>query len=103
MNIFEIITGKIIECLNQGVIPWQKDWTSVPFSNYCTKKAYQGINQLLLTAQNILNKKNYSCPYWLTWKQVNNLNGLIRKGEKASLIIYYDSKIIEVETLNENN
>jgi len=103
MNIYEIITDKIIECLNQGVVVWQKDWLSVPFSNYCTKKAYQGINQLLLIAQNILNKKNYSSPYWLTWKQVNKLNGLVRKGVKASIIIYYDSKIIEVETENENN
>src|SRR4030042_600385 len=101
MNIYEIITDKIIECLNQGIVPWEKDWLSVPFSNYCTKKAYQGINQILLVAQNILNKKNYSCPYWLTWKQVNKLGGLVRKGEKASIIIYYDSKIIEVEMENE--
>ncbi|MBN2545510.1 MAG: ArdC family protein [Spirochaetes bacterium] len=98
MNIYEIVTGKIIECLNQGVVPWERDWLSVPFSNYCTKKAYQGLNQLLLTAQNILNKKYYSCPYWHIWKQVNNLGGFVRKGEKASIIIYYDSKIIEVET-----
>ena len=54
MNVYEIATNKIMECLNNGVVPWQKDWLSIPYSNYCTKKAYQGINQLLLSAQSIL-------------------------------------------------
>ena len=62
MNIYEIVTNKIIECLNKGVIPWQKEWTNIPYANYCTGKKYQGINQLLLTAQCIVNKKNYQSP-----------------------------------------
>ena len=103
MNIYEIVTGKIIECLNQGVVPWQKDWKSILYCNYCTKKTYQGINQLLLFAQSILQKKNFKSPYWLTWNQIKKLSGSVLKGEKASIIIHYDSKIIEEEIIKQDN
>jgi antirestriction protein ArdC len=103
LNIYEIVTNKIIECLNNGVVPWQIEWTSSPYSNYCTKKAYQGLNQLLLISQCIVNNKNYSSPFWLTWNQVKKLKGSINKNEKASIIIYYDFKIIEDEIINDNN
>src|SRR4030042_5739570 len=103
MNVYEIATNKIIECLNNGVVPWQKDWLSIPYSNYCTKKAYQGINQLLLFAQSISRKKDFKSPYWLTFNQVKKLNGSVLKGEKASIIIHYDAKIIEEEIINKNS
>ncbi len=103
MNVYEIVTNKIIECLNRGVVVWKKDWLSIPYSNYCTRKAYQGINQLLLFAQSILNNKGFKSPYWLTWNQVKKLKGSVLKGEKASIIIHYDYKIIEEEIINKNN
>jgi antirestriction protein ArdC len=89
--------------LNQGVIPWEKDWTSSLYSNYCTKKAYQGINQLLLFVQAILQKKNFKSPYWMTWNQIKKLNGSVLKTEKASIIIHYESKNIEEEIINQQN
>lgn len=103
MNIYEIVTSKIIECLNKGVIPWKKEWTSIPFSNYCSKKKYQGINQLLLTAQCIVNKKNYASPFWFTWNQVKKLKGCIKRNEKASIIVFYDFKIIEEDIINDRD
>jgi len=30
MDVYEIITGKIIEKLENGVIPWKKPWISNP-------------------------------------------------------------------------
>jgi antirestriction protein ArdC len=100
MNVYEIVTDKIIQCLNKGVAVWRKDWLVIPYSNYCTQKAYKGINQLLLFAQTILNEKDFKSPYWLTWNQIKKLNGSVNKGEKASIIIYYNSKIIEEEVIN---
>ena len=103
MSVYEIVTNKIIECLNQGVVVWQKNWLSIPYSNYCTKKSYQGINQLLLFAQSILHDKNFKSSFWLTWNQIKKLNGSVIKGEKASIVIYYDYKIIEEEIINQDN
>ncbi len=37
-SVYEIITEKIIEKLEKGVVPWRKPWTNsnaVAFSHYC--------------------------------------------------------------------
>jgi antirestriction protein ArdC len=36
----------------------------------------------------VANKKGYRSPYWLTFKQAGELKGKIRKGEKATGIVY---------------
>lgn len=52
LNIYESVTNRILEQLESGVIPWRKEWkasagSGLP-SNYTSKKAYRGINVLLL-------------------------------------------------------
>jgi len=83
MDIYSIITEKIIASLEGGVIPWRKPWVSGLPSNYITEKPYSGINLLLL------GMPQYSSPYWLTFKQVDKLGGSVNKGEKGSFIVYY--------------
>ena len=88
-NTYEIVTDKIIEAIeNDNVLPWQKPWTSYLDSgslpmNYITKKPYRGINIFLLALT------PYSSPYWLTFKQAKQANGWIRKGEKATPIVFW--------------
>ena len=85
MDVYQIVTDKIISLLEQGTVPWRKPWTTsngIP-RNLITKKEYRGINLLLLGYQ------EYSSPYWLTYKQVISKNGNVRKGEKASLVVFY--------------
>ena len=85
MKVYELITNKIIEKLNQGVIPWQKHWkgTGLP-KNLITKKLYRGINAFMLHMQ------GYGLPYWLTFRQVKELKGCVKQGEKATPIIYWN-------------
>jgi antirestriction protein ArdC len=74
-NIYQIVTDKIIEKLEQGTIPWKKTWkTEVP-RNFITNIPYRGINTLLLGMQ------EYSSNYWLTFKQVKELSGWFKKEE----------------------
>jgi len=39
----------------------------------------------------------YSSPYWLTFLQANKHGGHIKKGEKATYIVFSDKKVREVE------
>jgi hypothetical protein len=48
MNVYELVTAKIVERLEEGVIPWQKCWTSGPAKSLTTGKEYRGLNSLLL-------------------------------------------------------
>jgi antirestriction protein ArdC len=85
MDVYQIVTDRIIELLEQGTVPWPKPWTSsngMP-KNLVSKKEYRGINLFLLGCQ------QYGSPYWLTYRQAVERNGNIRKGEKASLVVFW--------------
>ena len=90
MDVYGIVTEKIINLLEQGVVPWRKPWTTTGLPrNLVSKKPYKGINHFLLSAT-----KNVS-PYWLTMHQANQLGGYVRKGEKSTLVVFWkveDSK-----------
>lgn len=46
-NIYQMITNRILEQLDKGVIPWRKDWRDTAIS-HTTGKGYRGINALIL-------------------------------------------------------
>lgn len=71
------------------MIPWEKPWKAPRFAggpyprNYFTGKPYRGINVLLLWSS------DYSSPFWLTFKQAQDLKGNVRKGERGTPIVFY--------------
>jgi antirestriction protein ArdC len=84
MNVYEIVTEKIISQLETGTVLWRKPWASVGEPrNLISRKAYRGINWFLLSAS------KYTSPYWLTYKQATELGGHVRKGEKSTLIVFW--------------
>jgi antirestriction protein ArdC len=49
MDVYSVITERIIEKLEQGTIPWHKPWRSIGAPrNLVSKKSYRGINVWLL-------------------------------------------------------
>lgn len=85
MDVYQIVTEKIVNLLEQGTIPWRKPWSTsqgLP-KNLISKKEYRGINLFLLGCQ------QYSSPYWLTYKQATEKQGNVRKGEKSSLVVFW--------------
>ena len=91
-SVYEMVTDRIIEQLESGVIPWQKGWTGVKSGafNRISKRSYSLLNQMLL------NKPGE----WATYKQWSDLNGHVRKGEKSSIVVFW--KILPVEELQED-
>jgi antirestriction protein ArdC len=83
-KVYEIITDKIIEQLEKGVIPWKKSWSAggLP-KNGISNKEYNGINPFLLLV------KGYNNPNWFTFKQIQDIGGNVRKGEKATMVIFW--------------
>jgi antirestriction protein ArdC len=83
-NVYEIITEKIVEQLENGVIPWRKPWRTEPPCNLISGKEYRGINPFLLAPQ------GFGSRYWLTLNQANKIGGRIRKGEKSSIVTFWN-------------
>ena len=84
MDIYAIVTEKIINLLEQGIVPWRRPWTSAGLPrNLVSKKPYRGINHFLLSAS------KYVSPFWLTMRQANELGGHIRKGEESTVVVFW--------------
>lgn len=79
----EKITQRIINSLENGVIPWDKPFTSGTPKNYVSGKAYNGINTI------ILGLSDFSSSYWLTFNQCRQAGGTIKKGSKGMPIIFF--------------
>ena len=88
-KVYEIVTDRIIEELEKGVIPWRKPWTGGRGGAYnrISRKPYSLINQMLL---------QHSGEY-ATFKQWQALGGKVRKGEKSEIVVFW--KMIETETV----
>src|ERR1700678_2991108 len=83
MDIYAIVTDKIINLLEQGVVPWRRPWTSAGLPrNLVSKKPYRGINHFLLSAS------KHVSPFWLTMRQANELGGHVRKGEESTIVVF---------------
>jgi antirestriction protein ArdC len=83
-SVYEIITEKIIKQLESGVAPWRKPWSCQTPANLVTQKEYRGLNVFTLASQ------GFPSRFWLTFNQATKLGGRIRKGEKSSLVIFWN-------------
>jgi antirestriction protein ArdC len=82
VSVYEEVTQKIIAELERGTPPWVKSWQSHLPQNLISKREYRGINVILLWS------RGFSSPYWLTFRQAGELGGNIKKGSKATRIVY---------------
>lgn len=78
ISVYEIVTNKIIEKLESGVIPWRKPWTNANAVNWTTQKPYRGINTMLLEPGE-----------YATFKQISDAGGKVKKGAKSEIIVFW--------------
>ena len=80
VNVYQIITDRIIDEMSKGIIPWQRPWhgTKDGAVSYETGRPYSFLNQMLLGRPG----------EWLTFNQVQKLGGKIKKGAKAGMVTF---------------
>lgn len=91
-DVYQEVTDKILNALENGVVPWRKPWKGGAGSfpqNMASKKQYRGINVLLLMME------DYDSPNWVTYKQARSQGGHVKKGEKGTRIVFW--KFLEKE------
>ena len=97
MNIYEVITDRILEEMRNGRIPWRMPWTFAEGSkwNRVTGKGYSLLNCMLL-------RKNGE---WATFKQWKDAGGEVKKGAKSRMVCFwkpYEMKDAEPIGMNED-
>ena len=83
MNVYQVITDRILQSLSQGVVPWRKPWVTATPKNLVSRKDYRGINVLLLGAS------PFESSYWLTFNQARSLGGTVKKGERGTPVVFW--------------
>ncbi len=97
-SIYTEVTKRIIEQLEEGVLPWRRPYGCVTDRNAFSGKEYRGINLVLLAMSSLLN--GFNSPLWLTFKEAQKLGGHVKRGEHGTTIIFW--KVLEVEQKDEN-
>lgn len=88
-QVYQIVTDRVIELLERGVVPWLKPWAgdeSCPM-NLASGKHYRGVNPFLLGITAWC--EGYDSAYWLTYKQAKERGGNVKKGAKATRVVFY--------------
>ncbi|MEI6715785.1 MAG: ArdC-like ssDNA-binding domain-containing protein [Verrucomicrobiota bacterium] len=84
-DIYQTVTDRMISALETGTAPWQSPYLGaygLP-QNFVTRKTYRGINVWLLAMA------GFTSPFWLTYRQTQELGGNVRKGEHGSVVVKY--------------
>jgi antirestriction protein ArdC len=82
---YAVITERILLLLNQGVCPWRRPWSQLSLSpqNLASRRGYSGVNFLLLSAL------GFESPWFLTFRQVAERGGLVKKGSRGFPVVYW--------------
>lgn len=81
INVYEMVTDRIIKELEKGNIPWKKPWagTKEGAFNRISKKSYSLLNQMLLSKSG----------EYASFKQWSELGGKIKKGSKSEIVVFW--------------
>ena len=84
-TVYERVTERIITLLQQGDIPWRQPWNAKvgPPRNGVSGRSYRGLNVFLLRCA------GFDSPWWFTPRQVNDIGGHIRRGERVSWVHFF--------------
>lgn len=96
VNVYEVVTEKILTAMSKGIVPWQKCWkggnADLP-RNGVSRRPYSGINSFLLSLS------GYGDPRFYTFNQINALGAKVRKGEHGSMVVFWKPiKVQDKET-----
>lgn len=90
-DLYSTVTDQVIAMLDRGVVPWRSPILGQSKAghprNLDSGKAYRGVNVFLLAFTSYA--KGYGSSYWLTFNQAKERGGSVRKGEKATMVVFW--------------
>jgi antirestriction protein ArdC len=97
-DVYAIVTDKIIDQLHKGIVPWRQPWkdSGIP-RNLVSNRPYRGINVMLLSFL------GYEQNYFLTYKQLKDIGGSLKQGEKGHMVVYWNFFEKQIEKVSEGS
>lgn len=91
-DVYQRVTDKIVADLEKGELTWVKPWSGGNMGGKVVRPLrhngvpYSGINVLMLWGAAV--EAGFASPFWMTFRQAQELGAHVRKGEKGSLVVY---------------
>jgi antirestriction protein ArdC len=91
VDLYQAVTDAIVAELELGLKPWKRPWrtTGAGLPLRHNGQPYRGINTLVLWMA--ITARGYTSPYFMTYRQAQELGGQVRKGERATTVTYTDT------------
>src|SRR5271155_4382137 len=91
-DVYARVSAQIVTAIEQGAGSWRMPWNTsgkYAFSpiNVVSKKPYRGINTVCLWAA--AQTKSYASGEWGTYQQWQERGAQVRKGEKATTVVFW--------------
>jgi antirestriction protein ArdC len=93
---YEAVYNQIINKMNEGQIPWRKDWKNQRPCNLKSNRPYRGINFILLSLSGFKDHR------WTTLKHATSIGGKVKKGEKSTQVVFWQI-LNKIENGNSKN
>jgi antirestriction protein ArdC len=98
VDLYQIVTDRIVTALESGVQPWRKPWNaSAPAIAMGRPLRENGVGYTAINTVNLwvsAARRGLTNPYWLTWNRITELGGSVRKGAKSEMAFYVGSKLV---------
>jgi antirestriction protein ArdC len=94
-SVYDVVTAQVIDMLQAGVCPWRKPWVNQAPRNGKSGRRYHGINTF------ILGMSPFADPRWFTFKQAQEMGGMVRKGEKGRPVVFWTIREVEDKATGE--
>ena len=97
LNVYQMVTDRIVEMMNQGIIPWEKPWKGMSTSlkdcaiSYTSRKPYSLLNQILLGEEG----------EYITFNECTKLGGKVKKGAKSRIVVFFKPLVKKATTTDE--
>jgi antirestriction protein ArdC len=90
-NPYDRVTERILDLMQKGVCPWRQPWSTriEPPQNFATGRHYSGMNFFMLSMS------GYQSPYFLTFRQIQERGGCVKKGSHGFPIVYWSTTEVE--------
>lgn len=98
----EDFIATLIEAVRNNTAPWQKAWATgeltAPY-NATKGNIYAGRNAVRLTIE--AQRRGFTDPRWATFKQIQEMGGMVRAGERSTSILFFGQTTKEDEKTGE--
>ena len=86
---YDAVYNQIVNQMNKGTLPWRKAWKGSAPKNGKSGHKYSGINLFLLSCSGFADQR------WFTYKQLSELGGKVKTGEKSHQVVFWQMSTYE--------